>query len=206
MEIRSYHKVFDLERRVYRVERLRLNPTGVPVRGLVYFVAAVVASVLLARLPLIGGIVALLPWYIRVLAAPALAAATLASIRVEGRTFHLTAAALTGLLTGSHEQLASAAPRWSRRRWEPADVIVLPDGSDRRLRSFRYTGPGVVVVAREHLWADGSAGLASRLRLRGSSLMLSVGPGEGLLARPRVVALAEGASLRVRGVRPIPGG
>ena len=37
MEIRSYRRVFDLERRVYSVDRLRLNPSGVPVRGIVYF-------------------------------------------------------------------------------------------------------------------------------------------------------------------------
>ena len=33
MEVRSYRRVFDLERRIYRVDRLRLNPGGVPVRG-----------------------------------------------------------------------------------------------------------------------------------------------------------------------------
>ncbi len=33
MEIRSYRRVFDLERRIYQVDRLRLNPSGVPVRG-----------------------------------------------------------------------------------------------------------------------------------------------------------------------------
>ena len=36
IEIRSYRAVFDLERRIYRVDRLRLNPGGVPVRGVVY--------------------------------------------------------------------------------------------------------------------------------------------------------------------------
>jgi hypothetical protein len=33
MEIRSFRRVFDLERRIYRVDRLRLNPGGIPVRG-----------------------------------------------------------------------------------------------------------------------------------------------------------------------------
>ena len=43
MEIRSYRAVFDLERRIYRIDRLRLNPAGVPVRGIVYFLALLAA-------------------------------------------------------------------------------------------------------------------------------------------------------------------
>ena len=35
IEVRSYRTVFDLERRLYRIDRLRLNPGGVPVRGIV---------------------------------------------------------------------------------------------------------------------------------------------------------------------------
>jgi hypothetical protein len=35
MDIRSYRAVFDLERRIYRIDRLRLNPSGVPVRGVI---------------------------------------------------------------------------------------------------------------------------------------------------------------------------
>ena len=45
MEIRSYRAVFDLERRIYRVDRMRLNPAGVPVRGIVYFLALLAAIV-----------------------------------------------------------------------------------------------------------------------------------------------------------------
>ncbi len=39
IEIRSYRRVFDLERRIYSVDQLRLNPGGVPVRGVLYFLA-----------------------------------------------------------------------------------------------------------------------------------------------------------------------
>ena len=45
MEVRSYRRVFDLERRIYSIDRMRLNPSGVPLRGVVYFL------VLAARRP-----------------------------------------------------------------------------------------------------------------------------------------------------------
>ena len=51
MEIRSYRRVFDLERRIYRIDHLRLNPSGVPVRGVVYFLALLAGVLLAARLP-----------------------------------------------------------------------------------------------------------------------------------------------------------
>ena len=71
MEIRSYRSVFDLERRVYSVDRLRLNPSGVPVRGVVYFVAQRDhASWSSAGLPLLGHALDLVPWYLRDLLFP----------------------------------------------------------------------------------------------------------------------------------------
>ena len=61
MEIRSYRRVFDLERRIYRIDRLRLNPGGVPVRGVVYFLVAIV----MALMGLLGRDTNL--WFMRVL-------------------------------------------------------------------------------------------------------------------------------------------
>ena len=54
MEIRSYRRVFDLERRIYRVDRLRLNPGGVPVRGVVYFLVILVGDPDRRGLPLVA--------------------------------------------------------------------------------------------------------------------------------------------------------
>ena len=55
IEIRSYRAVFDLERRIYRVDQLRLNPGGIPVRGVVYFLAILAATLLASSLPLRRG-------------------------------------------------------------------------------------------------------------------------------------------------------
>ena len=57
MEIHSYRRVFDLERRVYSVDRLRLNPSGVPVRGIVYFLAVVAGGARLLERPVFGAAV-----------------------------------------------------------------------------------------------------------------------------------------------------
>jgi hypothetical protein len=157
IEIRSYRAVFDLERRIYRVDRLRLNPGGVPVRGIVYCLAILAGLALAATLPLLGTAVRALPWYARDLLLPAGLAALLTMIRVEGRPFHLAAAALLRHLLGPH-QLAGLLPAgglrgasWGGGRgaapgevWRPEELLLLPDGSEQRPRRLRYGGPGAV--------------------------------------------------------------
>jgi hypothetical protein len=156
LEIRSYRAVFDLERRIYRVDRLRLNPGGVPVRGVVYCLAILACLALAGTLPLVGTAVWALPWYVRDLLLPAGSAALLTMIRVEGRPFHLAAAALLRHLLGPR-QLARLLPAGgslgvSRSRlgaapgrvWRPEELLMLPDGSDPRPRRLRYGGPGAV--------------------------------------------------------------
>jgi hypothetical protein len=143
-EIRSYRSVFDLERRIYRVDRVRLNPGGIPVRGVLYFLALLLALALAARAPLLGDAMRAAPWYVREIALPALGAGLLTLVRVEGRPFHLAAAALLAHALGPR-YLCGLAPRAAPgRRWLPEDLLVLPDGSDARLRRLRYTGPGAV--------------------------------------------------------------
>src|SRR5580704_14846386 len=94
MEIRSYRRVFDLERRVYSIDSLRLNPGGVPVRGILYFAAIVATGAVGERLPVFHQIASLVPWYLRYVALPVAAAALLGMVRLEGRTFHVAALAL----------------------------------------------------------------------------------------------------------------
>jgi hypothetical protein len=167
MELRSYRAVFDLERRIYRIDRLRLNPGGIPVRGAIYCLAILAALALAGTLPLLGAVVRALPWYLRDLALPAGSAAVLTMIRIEGRPFHLAAAALLRHALGPHNlaglradprsaDLRSAGgaygQRWrpdggaTARGWRPDDLLILPDGSDARLRHLRYSGPGAVRV------------------------------------------------------------
>ncbi len=161
IEIRSYRSVFDLERRIYRVDRLRLNPGGVPVRGLVYFLAILTMVLIADSLPVLALAVRMLPWYLRDVALPGASAAVLTVIRVEGRPFHLAAQALLRYrsepCSGAAACMLGSGPRSiaPEGRWRMDEILVLPDGSDGRLRRLRYTGPGAVLVTVAHEHADG---------------------------------------------------
>jgi hypothetical protein len=146
IEIRSFRRVFDLERRIYRIDNIRLNPAGVPLRGVLYFLAAVVAAQLIAAVPLAGRAYELMPWFVRSLGLPAAAALFLGLIRIEGRPFHLAALAFVRFATGR----ADGNRRFRPVGWRPPDVVLLPDGSDAAFRALRYTGPGRLVVRRPH--------------------------------------------------------
>ena len=83
-----------LERRIYRVDQLRLNPGGILVRGVVYFLTILLGMLIAGSLPLVGTAIGALPWYLRDLALPVASATVLSVIRIEGRPFHQAAYAL----------------------------------------------------------------------------------------------------------------
>jgi hypothetical protein len=222
VEIRSYRRVFALERRIYRIDRLRLNPTGLPVRGVVYFLALLAVTVILARLPLLGIATTALPWYLRYLALPLASAAVLTIISVDGRPFHLAAQALLrhwtrpllssaethagGRAWGSRHRTQSAfsVDFVPRQRWRPEPIVMVPDGSDARMRRLRYTGPGTVLVAVEHERAGratekGAVGIGRGGRR--PALILRELAGNRGLSRGTVIALASGARLLVKPAR-----
>ncbi len=150
IEIRSFRRVFDLERRIYAIDGMRLNPSGVPLRGVVYLMGTVVFAALLAAvlgaLPLTGAIVSAIPWWLRDAAMPAALAAVLAMIRVDGRTFHFAARAQLKLAFSPRNVCGLSHPSRTGRAWRPPPLVVLPDGSDARPRALRFTGPGAVLV------------------------------------------------------------
>jgi len=199
MEIRSYRSVFDLERRIYRVDRLRLNPSGIPVRGVVYFIAILSVTLLAGRLPLLGVAVGALPWYLRDLGLPIASAAVLTVIRVEGRPFHLAAQALIRYATGPRYLAGTRPCTAPGQRWYPDEILMLPDGSDSRLRQLRYTGPGAVLVTTAHERVERRTGLQARWPIFDrSQLILRERSGAPAPARGQVIVLARGARLRVR--------
>lgn len=201
MEIRSYRRVFDLERRIYRVDRVRLNPGGIPVRGVVYFLAILAASLVAARLPVLAIVAQGVPWYVRDLAFPGLSAALLTIIRVEGRPFHLAARSLVrfragprGLATLRHRQSSSAPAPGGR--WRPERILMLPDGSDARMRRLRYTGPGALLVTAAHE-RDVRTGALARLGLR-PHVIVQEKPGASRPPQGEVILLRRATRLSVR--------
>jgi hypothetical protein len=204
MEIRSYRAVFDLERRIYRVDQLRLNPGGIPVRGVVYFLTILLATLIAGGLPLVRAAIGTLPWYLRDLALPVASATVLSVIRIEGRPFHLAAYALLRYRVRSR-RLAGGRPCGGPGEcWRPEEILLLPDGSDGGMRRLRYTGPGAVLITTAHERVDRGAGRRGRL---GSARSLTVRelPGGGALSSGQVIALAAGTRLDVCGAEIPPG-
>ena len=196
MEIRSYRAVFDLERRIYRVDRLRLNPGGIPVRGVVYFLAILAAALIAGGLPVLGVPVRALPWYLRDLALPGVSATVLSVIRIEGRPFHLAAYALLRYRAGPRRLTGVNPCGAPGERWRPEEIVLLPDGSDGGMRRLRYTGPGAVLVAVAHERTERASGPLRRLGW-GRSLNLRELPGRRAPSSGQVIALAPGARLDV---------
>ncbi len=201
IEIRSYRRVFELERRIYRVDHLRLNPGGVPVRGVVYLLAIVALAAVLGRLPVAGAVLGALPWYLSDVALPLVAASVLCVITVEGRPFHLAAAAVlrSAVLAPARRGLW-ADPR-SGRRWSPPPVVCLPDGSDARLRRLRYRGPGAIAIAVPHRrWEATRRGPTPRghgRSRRGARLVIEQAEAAGRVRR-EVIVLEQRATVDVR--------
>jgi hypothetical protein len=196
MEIRSYRAVFDLERRIYRVDRLRLNPGGVPVRGVVYALALIAVALACGSVPPMRLAARALPWYLTDLALPISAAALLTVIGIDGRPAHLAAQALlrhhlfarrlVGLRPARDGSGVAPGARWS-----PNEIIFLPDGSDTRMRRLRYRGPGAVAVRVAHERIELAPRPFARRRLELRELA-----GMRALDRGQVIALAESATLR----------
>jgi len=169
LEVRSYRTVFELERRVYRIDRIRLPPGGVPMRGAIYCIALVLFTALVSTLPFVRVVAGAVPWYLGEVALPLGVGVLLALVRIEGRPFHLAVRSLVRQRLGPRWWRALRPAQSPRSRWYPGPLLMLPDGSDGRWRAFVFTGPGAVMVA---------GGLAIRDRRRG--------PFGALLRRPHI--------------------
>jgi len=144
IHIRSYRVVFDLERRLHRIDRWRLPlPYGLPIRSLAYAAITLVTVVIATRLPVLGSAVAVVPAPARLVLLPAAVALVLTRINVDGRTAHRTAAATIGfLLRPKRIAACRRAPAvGSAKRLNP--ICIAPDGRSSRLRRGIVHGAAV---------------------------------------------------------------
>src|SRR4051794_3196464 len=149
-EVRSFRDVFALERRIYRVDRLRLNPTGVPVRGVAYAAVLLVAVQLADGLPILGGLLGLVPWPLRDLVVPLALAAVLTVLRIDGRPAHDALVVLARFAFGPRHVSRFERCQPIGVAWRPGLLVVIPDGSQARLRAVVYRGPGRVLIDAPH--------------------------------------------------------
>src|SRR5215211_1790932 len=89
MVIRSYRRVFEVDRRIYRIDRWALPvPGGVPLRAAGYFVATLLAVILAGSLPAVGAVVAGVSAPLRFAVVPLAVAVLGTQVAPDGRVAH----------------------------------------------------------------------------------------------------------------------
>lgn len=189
--LRSYRRVFRIERRLYRVEDWRLPlPGGVPLRALAYFCVAEVCVLVLAALPGTGHLLSLLPveWRYGIVPIGCAMAGWWAS--PDGRPAHRFAATWLRTQLRRRRCRAGRAVRPEGERLELAyDLPVRSSAPGARLVRARLRGPAQLVLS------DPMA-VRSRRGLRGRRLELRPPAARGeIIGR---LALEEGQTLEVR--------
>jgi hypothetical protein len=180
LTVRSYGRVFRLERRIYRIDRFVLPlPGGLPVRALLYFLAALLATLALAVVPALDRVLSLVSPPLRYLVIPAGLAVLATQAAPDGRRAHRFALAWLGLRLRRRRTVSGRPlpPEAHLVRLAPV-LPVAPDEHAPALRRARVRGPAVVrfrepvaLVRRRRAWrarTPGSAGgeeLASRVEL-----------------------------------------
>jgi hypothetical protein len=197
VEIRSYRAVFSLERRIYRVDTIRLNPAGVPLRGVAYAALLAAAAFLAADLPGISWAVTLFPWYFRVIALPMALGGLLAMVRIDGRAFHIAAAAALRHQLGPRDlRMLRRSPRHVAS-WRPPSIVFVADGSEGSLRSLSYHGPGMAVIRCAHDRVEWRRGFRPFGRATVSIHPVLDAGGRPRLSRSAGIEVAAGAVLEV---------
>ncbi len=87
--VRSYRRVFDVDRRIHRIDRWVLPiPGGLPLRTLGYFVGTLLVVLIVDGLPLIGDLIGALSPPMRYVLIPAAVAAIGSQVAPDGRAAH----------------------------------------------------------------------------------------------------------------------
>jgi hypothetical protein len=198
MEIRSYRSVFALERRIYRIDTIRLNPSGVPLRGIAYAAVLVACATAASGVPPLSWLDAALPWYLRDLGLPVCASVVLTAVRIEGRVLHVAVTSIARQTFGPRALFGLSQPDRAPHVVRPGPILFIADGSEGSFRRMRYSGPGVALICAPHVREQGRR----RIHRSAGRRLVVRGSGEG--SAPRVgVALEGGAVLEVeRRARP----
>jgi len=155
--VRSHRGDFEFERRIYYIPLepgnrrvIRLNPAGVPVRGVAYGALAAVLMLAVSRLPLLAILIGLLPAPVAFVAVPGLIATLLTYIRPGGRAFHVAVRTLCAHALSPRALCAFRRAHPLERPWRPPAIVMLASGAEANWRRVRYTGPGRIWIGRAH--------------------------------------------------------
>lgn len=153
--IRSYRRVFNVERKIYRVDKWTIPiPGGVPLRAVIYFIAAELALLLLSHLPLLSLPLGLIPWQYKYVVIPLGIAVLGTQVTPDGRPAHRYVGSLVGYLLRRHRLAGGhAAPLEGEAVPYQPDTWITPDSQTPTLRRARVKGPATVHF-REQVVAD----------------------------------------------------
>src|SRR5215213_5600535 len=184
--IRSYRRVFEVDRRIYRVDRWALPvPGGVPLRAVAYFVAALLGVLVAGSLPGIGELVAGVSAPLRFVVVPLAVAVLGSQAAPDGRAAHRFACDWLALrfrarrrCTGRVVPLEGEPVMWH------GELALRWDGDGAQLRRGRIRGPARVMF-----------NVPVGLRHRGGGLVAQP-RSEGEV--PQTVVLCAGVVMEVR--------
>src|SRR5919109_1152954 len=164
MVIRSYRRVFEVDRRIYRVDRWALPvPGGVPLRAVGYFAVTLIALIVAGSLPGIGPLVGALSAPIRFVVVPLAVAVLGTQAAPDGRAAHRFAwdwlrLRLRGRRRSSGRVVALDGEPIA---WD-GDLALRFDGDDARLHRGRVRGPARVTFNVPVRLSDGGGRLVAR--------------------------------------------
>jgi hypothetical protein len=142
--IRSYSVCFQLERRIHKIDRWRVPLSyGVPLAAVGWAAGVLLATLVLARLPILGAVLGALHPALRLVILPVAAAAFLSRWRIDGRR-PLPAAVAYVRWRATPRHLAGF--RAQPQRLELGTVTFAGDGRGARLRDAVIRGPARVVL------------------------------------------------------------
>jgi hypothetical protein len=143
MVIRSYRRVFEVDRRIYRVDRWALPvPGGVPLRAVGYFAATVMAVIFAASLPGIGDLVGGISPPIRFIVIPLAVAVFGTQAAPDGRAAHRFAWDWLCLRLRARRRCAGrvVALEGEPVKWD-GELPLRPDSDGTQIRHARVHGP-----------------------------------------------------------------
>lgn len=187
IQIRSFRVVFELERRLHKIDRWRIPvPYGVPLRGIAYALGALCALLAAQQLPLFGELLRALPPPIRLVVSPVAIAYVLTRLRLDGRPAH------AALLALARSRITEGTLSGFRRSLPPGSAVTLgelaivADERSARYRRAVISGPANVVLR-----------YPARASARGRNLEVRQASGRPLL-RGKAVEVRAGQRLLLR--------
>ncbi|UTI66137.1 TcpE family conjugal transfer membrane protein [Paraconexibacter antarcticus] len=145
LRLRSYRLAFELERRIHRIDTFQIPlPYGLPLTALGWGTGVLVLMVLASGLPGVGAVLAGLPWPLRLIFVPGLAAHLLCREGSDGRPIHECLLARVAFLARRHHRVGLRA----LCRAAPPAVAVpcVPDERTDVYRAGVVRGPAAVAL------------------------------------------------------------